>query len=228
MRLDEHWRMHWSPIEFLDLAYEQKRRLINQYLLRTTPLAFPSYQAYYDFLEDVAARFNVPPHNVVLRGSCLIGFSITPDNDKLWQNFDDESDLDLAIVDAALYDDTERRVSQWERTNRAGEVGGPASERFEKRQQDRYFQCCRLHDLPAHLSGHYRDTAQAIADRCHSGIWREVKAFIYRDWWAIRGRYESDLRNLCKGVDEGRLLEPGETPFPRYRTSGGAERKRRG
>ena len=80
-----------------------------------TPRAFPSYDSYLEFLEDVADRFNVPPQGIVLRGSCLIGFSMKPDNDKLWQSYDDDSDLDVALVDAALYDETERKVRQWER-----------------------------------------------------------------------------------------------------------------
>jgi hypothetical protein len=40
MHFDEHWRIHWSPREFFDLADEQPRRLINQYLLRATPRPF--------------------------------------------------------------------------------------------------------------------------------------------------------------------------------------------
>lgn len=217
MRLDEHWRVHWSPTEFLDLAIQEPRRLINQFLLRATPHAFPSYQDYYGFLEDVASRFNVPSQNIVLRGSCLIGFSITPSNDKLWQRYDDESDLDLALVDPVIYDDTERRVNQWERMNRAGEVQGKAAERFAKRQQDRFYHCCRLDELPGHLSGHYRDAVKAISDQSHSGPWREVKIFLYRDWWAVRGRYEFDLKELKNGVENGDLLEPEDQTLPRMR-----------
>ena len=40
MHWDEHRRVHWSPREFFDLAIEQPRRLINQYLLRATPARF--------------------------------------------------------------------------------------------------------------------------------------------------------------------------------------------
>jgi hypothetical protein len=217
MHFDEHWRIHWSPREFFDLADEQPRRLINQYLLRATPRAFPTYESYYAFLENVAARFNVPAQNIVLRGSCLIGFSITPNNEKLWQQYDDDSDLDLALVDPAIYDDTERRVGQWEYLNRSGEVQGRASQRFAKRQQDRFFHCCRLDQLPPHLTGHYRDAVKAIADRDHTGLWREVKVFLYRDWWAVRSRYESDFKELSEGVDKADLIEPGDGVLPRLR-----------
>jgi hypothetical protein len=219
MKFDEHWRVDWSPKAFFALAQSYPRRLINQYLFQTTPRAFPSFDDHYEFLEHIADCFNVPPRTIILRGSCQIGFSIKPNNDKLWQVYHDSSDLDLAVVDADLYDNTERKLRRWERTSRVGEVqaSGRDAGRFENRQQDRYYHCCRLHDLPNHLSGHYRDAIKEIADLKYSGPWRPLKIFLYRDWWALRSRYESDLRQLCKGVADGNLIEPGDTALPRLR-----------
>lgn len=223
MRHDEHWRIEWSPKEFFDLARDEPRRLINQYLLQATPRAFPSFDDYYEFLEHVSDCFNIPPRSVILRGSSQIGFSIKPDNDKLWQHHDEKSDLDVAAVDPDFYDDTERKLRRWEQASRFGEVQTSSrdAQRFESRQQDRFYHCCRLHDLPNHLSGHYRDAIKDIADQAYSGIWRPVKIFIYRDWWALRSRYESDLRQLCEGVKGGSLVEPGDAALPRLRPPDG-------
>lgn len=217
MHFDEHCRVHWTPREFFELARDGPRRLINQYLLRATPRAFPSIHSYSDFLEAVSERTGVAPQNLVLRGSCQIGFSISPDNKRVWRRFDDQSDLDLAIVDAEFFDNTERRVSQWERTSRVGEVEGRAAERFQGRQNDRYYHCCRIHDLPRHLCANYVDAMRSIAELKCAGVWREVKAFIYRDWWAIRARYEYDLKQLCDGVGSGVLIQPGDAALPRFR-----------
>ena len=127
------------------------------------------------------------------------------------------------MVDADFYDDTERKLRRWEQTSRLGEVqaSGRDGQRFESRQQDRFYHCCRLHDLPGHLSGHYRDAAKHISDQEYSGPWRPLKIFIYRDWWALRSRYESDLRQLCNGVRDGNLVEPGDVALPRLRPPDG-------
>jgi hypothetical protein len=58
---------------------------------------------------------------------------------------------------------------------------------------------------------------KAIADRDHTGLWREVKVFLYRDWWAVRSRYESDFKELSEGVDKADLIEPGDGVLPRLR-----------
>jgi hypothetical protein len=214
-----HWRMEWSPLEFFEWAKSDSRALIDQYLLRMTPHAFPTFDRYYDFLEHTGESFNVSPQSVVLRGSCLIGFSITPSNDKLWQTYDDESDLDLAIIDAELYDNTERKLRRWEVTRRTGIVQEkkPDADKIRGRQRDRFYHCCRIHDLPGHITGNYRDAIEMITDACYSGPRRPVKVFLYRDWWAVRGRYESDFRKLADKVEAGHLIAPTDAALQRLR-----------
>jgi hypothetical protein len=54
---------------------------------------------------------------------------------------------------------------------------------------------------------------QRIAAMQHCGNLRGLSAFVFRDWWAARARYEYDLDQLRKGVHAGRLSSPGEEPF---------------
>jgi hypothetical protein len=50
----------------------------------------------------VAGHFNLHPHFIVAVGSAKLGFSIAPH--KRYAMFGDHSDIDLAIVDPALFD----------------------------------------------------------------------------------------------------------------------------
>jgi hypothetical protein len=47
----------------------------------------------------------------------------------------------------------------------------------------------------------------------HCGRYRELNAFIYRDWWALRSRFEFDLKELCKGIPSP-FGPPPDKPFP--------------
>jgi hypothetical protein len=232
MKFDGEGRVVWSPKEFFDLVSGDPRRTIDNLLLHATPRAFSRYPHYCDFLAAVSERIDVHPKSLVLRRSCQIGFSISPDGEKLWAEFDDHSDLDLAIVDLHYYESIERRVVEWEggiewrRVGRGAEFQGRAAERFAACQQDRFYNCCRVDDLPHHLCPHHVEAMEAVADLQCSGVWRSVKAFVYRDWWSLRARYESDIRKLCSLVEQGQLDEPGDRPWSRLR-SGPPPRPRR-
>jgi hypothetical protein len=101
MKFDEEGRIRITPRQLFQLACDQALRLVDDYLIRGTPHAFPDYAAYCDFLHAVSERIAVHPSNIFLRGSGQLGFSITPRVEKVWMAIDDRSDLDLAIVDAA-------------------------------------------------------------------------------------------------------------------------------
>jgi hypothetical protein len=42
----------------------------------------------------------------------------------------------------------------------------------------------------------------------YCGVPRKLSAFVFRDWWSVRQRYEYDLRELCKFVRKGELTPP--------------------
>ncbi len=126
------------------------------------------------------------------------------------RNGPNQSDLDLAIVDEAYFTRFEREVRWWEDRNPREFLQGKASEAFERRQQDRQFNCCRDEALPHAICVHHRDTMRRVADMEHCGLHRALSAFIYPDWLSARTRYEFDLRQLVKGVESGRLPPPGD------------------
>ena len=211
MQFDPEGHLSITPKQLFSLAHADRRRLIDHYLLVGTPIVFPDYSTHYDFLRAVSERIGVHPRNLVLRGSCQIGFSITPRFDKVWMEVGRRSDLDLAIIDAGYFERIDREVIRWEEHNRADRVRGLAARRFSARQQDRFFNCCRVKDLPEHLFPDHFDAMRDVARQEHCGLYRDLNAFIFRDWWALRARYEFDLRELTEGVPNP-LPEPPDRP----------------
>lgn len=216
MNFDSEGHIVITPHQLFQLAIDNPTRLVDHYLIRGTPYVFLSYAAYGEFLHAVSERIGVHPSNLCLRGSGQLGFSITPRVEKVWMAMDPKSDLDLAIVDAAYYERIDQEVIRWEERNRADRIRGKAAERFEKRQDDRFYNCCRVDDLPTHLCAHHAEVMQAVSGMEHCGSRRSLKAFIYRDWYSLRSRYLHDLRQL-RGLVPNSLSEPGDKPLPRIR-----------
>ena len=218
MKFGPEGHLKITPEQLFRLAIDDSRRLIDHYLIHGTPDVFPTYDAYYDFLKEISNRFEVHPRNLILRGSSKLGFSIAPKVNKVWVEVGENSDLDLAIVDTAYYERIDQEVIRWEERNRAHRVKGRAAEDFAARQQDRFFNCCRIKELPENLFPHHFDAMRDIAAMMHCGRKRDLNAFIFRDWWALRARFDFDLRELREGVPR-KLPAPPEKPFRRARSA---------
>ncbi len=213
-KFDEQGHVLWTRTEFYKAAMENPRRLVNDYLMAGTPWAFNDYQSYRDFVHAVAERTGIHPKNFYLRGSCQIGFSIAPKNNKVWAAMSDDSDLDLAIVDPVYFERFDEEIRRWDARNPSQHLQTRDSDAFLDRQRDRQFNCCRDERLPAVVCVHHRDTMKAVADLQHCGRKRRLSAFIYPDWHSARQRYENDLRLLKERVQGGELTPPEDTPFP--------------
>lgn len=197
-----------TPEELFERAKSAPTRLINDVLIRGTPLAFTTYQKYCDFLAVAGGVLRVHPASLFVRGSCKIGFSISPRVEKVWGAMSSASDIDLAIVDSDFYYDLDRELQRWERDNNAQEFRGADYDGFVDRQRDRRFYCCREYSIPKVVCVSFRDAIQSIKTEDFCDCERTLSAFVYRDWWSLRRRYEYDLDQLCQRVTTGRLPEP--------------------
>ena len=60
-------------------------------------------ELYFELKHDISVKLGVHSTQVILVGSAKLGFSIAPN--KRYQHFRDESDLDVAIISQALFDE---------------------------------------------------------------------------------------------------------------------------
>jgi hypothetical protein len=215
MRFDDQGHIIWtSPRELYQMVVDNPRRLLTGYLMAGTPKAFPDCASYCDFLEAIWERTSVHPRNLYLRGSCHIGFSIAPRNEKVWIAMTDQSDLDLVIVDADYFHRFEAELRRWEQRNPVKSPTDKGAKAAARREQDRQCNCCRDEPLPSTVCIHHKKTMGRVAALAHCGRVRGLNAFLYPDWHSAQERYEFDLRKLRQGVEEGWLTPPPKHSLP--------------
>jgi hypothetical protein len=213
LMFDPQGHLRLTPKQLFEAARTRPIRLVNDVLTAGTPAAFAEYERYCAFLDAVSKRLGVHPRNIFVRGSCHIGYSIAP-KPKVWTAMSPGSDIDLAIVDAPYFHRVDDEVQQWEGTNRADTFQGEAFKAFVERRRDRQFNCCRDYRLPPAVCVHHQDTMSEIPVATFCEVARPLSAFIFKDWWSVRRRYEYDLRQLCSRVDQGQISPPGDEPTP--------------
>lgn len=169
-------------------------------------------------LEQLRARLAKPlrgqPDDIVVVGSGKIGFSLRPEN--FGRSFRDESDVDVVVVNAALFDRVWTALLKWNYPRRY-HLGGADAAWQEKRLDDLYWGWFRpdlirfggltfpkalkpLRDLSTqwfnlfHSLG--RDTEFAT---------REFKGRLYRTWDHAALYHRNGLRKLRGAIERGEL-----------------------
>lgn len=85
-------------------------RVVRKFLLHGLPFVFKGNQdAYYDFREKIAKRWNVGFNEVLILGSGKLGFSYHKDS-----VFSLESDIDVAIVNPMLFEEFYLRIRDFQ------------------------------------------------------------------------------------------------------------------
>lgn len=196
----------FSPLEIERRIGQARSLLINSVLIAAVPRIFVKRQDYERFAEYLSDELRVHPRNFSLRGSSLLGFSFHPKH--LWRQCSDDSDVDLAIVDADYYHMIDREIRHLE-TRPLGDIeavrAGDSEEKRLGRRTDRKFYCYRyfnLPDLPAVASQKQvlKNVPSHLLDRR-----RSVDAFVFRDWWSVYSRWDSDLRGIQDGIVQRRM-----------------------
>jgi hypothetical protein len=213
MQIDREGHILIAPREVCE-SINDPRRLINNLLIPGTPVAFPTYSSYCDFLSACADTFGIHPRNLLVRGSAKLGFSVSPDPDSIWVAMRPDSDLDFAIIDPDYYHYLDREIRMYERdpSNRA--FSGPRFKKSVSRQGQRAFYTFRYFDLPniACVAEHTaRLKSLPVEDCC--GQRRPIDAFVFRDWWSLYSRWEYDLRDVRRALERG-VPHGGDEPRP--------------
>lgn len=83
------------------LLASEPRQILRSSIVFAPCYVLPQHAAHYQLRQAIADHFEVHPVNVVVAGSAKLGFSIAPQ--KRYNPFGDKSDLDVAVVDDALF-----------------------------------------------------------------------------------------------------------------------------
>lgn len=227
MTFDDQGHILVTPSEVQRQAVADPDGLINHVLLPGTPLAFPSYERYAEFIDYLSNRTGIHPHHFLFRGSTKIGFSISADRAKrkTWRQFGPASDLDLAIVDPHFFATVDEEVRRHDRRSenrvrvyrfrQSGEF-----KRYQNRVQEKgRHDCYRFFDLPRELPSlcELQNVLKAAPIKeCCSYPFNKLEAFIFRDRWAVHRRYHTDLDDLRRGLTAKNdpLPEAPDEPFP--------------
>ena len=90
-------------IYFLLDDHNSVDRIMNKYLLFGIPYIYKNdEELYFDLKEEISNHFNIQQTQIFVVGSAKLGFSIAPT--KRFKMFDDDSDIDIAIIDSDLFD----------------------------------------------------------------------------------------------------------------------------
>jgi hypothetical protein len=100
----------------------QREFVVRLWLSEGVPFGFRNTPALYEEARGwIAKRLGVKPGDVTLIGSARIGFSMSPGL-SFGRRFSDESDLDISVISASLFTETEECFSAWARDLEAGVV----------------------------------------------------------------------------------------------------------
>jgi hypothetical protein len=227
MRFDDEGHILITPAEIQERAFSDPDGLINHALLPGTPAGFATYQHYVKFVDYLTVKTAIHPHHFLFRGSTKVGFSICPNRKKkkVWRRFGVGSDLDLAITDPHFYAIVDEEVRRHDRLPKNRDQifrfrTGVELKNYQNRidQKGRH-DCYRFFDLPRKL-----DCLRALDEllraapipECCILPFVEMKAFIFRDRWAVYRRYHTDLDELRHGLTaRNNPLPPGgDEPLP--------------
>jgi len=81
-----------------DLQKEKLEWVVSKWVIENpTPYFFQNdHLAYIQWKNRLASKLGVDPYSIIVVGSANIGFSLNPE--KNWISFNDESDIDIAII----------------------------------------------------------------------------------------------------------------------------------
>lgn len=96
-------------------------KIIDKYLLFGTPYIFKDDEnKFYELKNEIAGFFKVSQTKIFVVGSAKLGFSIAPG--KRYKHFDEDSDIDIAIIDGATFLRYWKILYEYNTTGRARSV----------------------------------------------------------------------------------------------------------
>lgn len=179
--------------ELKNILYSNEE-LVERYIWFGTPAIFSDCeQKYYELKREISTQFPVKSkNNIIVVGSAKLGFSIAPR--KRFRDIQDESDIDVAIIDEELFD------SYWERLFEFNINVKSRSEKEEDLYQkflQYFFKGWLRPDLfPFNFKGkgEWFDFFNGISYKKYDK--RKVAAAIYKNEYFFKKYHEKNIKDL--------------------------------
>lgn len=180
-----------------DLRAEHLKDVIRKHITTGDPAIIPA-DIYFDLRRRVADRFNLHPSEVVLVGSCRLGFSLKQKG-RDWARYlpaQPSSDVDLAIVSPGLFDSYWDRVFDLVRNNRDWSLNRGAL--FARDLFNGWITPNKLPNLPQ-----FADAvawAEFFAELTRNRLcgMRSINCRLYRSWYRLEA-YQEIIVMQCRG-----------------------------
>ncbi len=179
-----------------DLQEQRIKDVIRKHITTGDPAVIPG-DVYFELRRRVADQFVLHPSEVVLVGSCRLGFSLKPKgkNRERYNPAGPTSDVDLAIVSPGLFDSYWDRVFDLVRRNRDWSLRHGAL--FTRDLFNGWMTPSQLPNLPQFNDAVLWAEFFAELTRFRLCGMRTVQARLYRSWYRLEA-YQEIMVTQCR------------------------------
>ena len=120
------------------LLTETTQNIAKEYIFKGSPYVFRNKPKDLDALKNhLVSKLPIMKPNITIVGSAKLGFSLNPDT--FFRQFSDESDVDVIVVDEALFDKVWMAVLDWHYPRRLTTLGKLDGEWARTRRKELYW-----------------------------------------------------------------------------------------
>lgn len=185
--------------EFKDYLIDERNtvdRIMNKYLLFGVPYIYKDDEnTYFELKEELSRHFGIQQTQIYIVGSSKLGFSISPK--KRFKTIDDDSDIDVAIIDEKLFD------RYWKDVYSININLVSRSEDDDKRYKrfiDYFFKgWVRPDYLPWRMSNEWFEYFKSLYGKYN----RKVAVGIYRDNEFFMGYHRNNIEKIREEIKDG-------------------------
>lgn len=172
--------------------------IVQKYIIHRTPFIF-NEDYYYNLKKSIGDKYDVHYNDVKMVGSAKLGFSIAPN--KLWKEFDDSSDIDMAIISKDIFESFWKQMHEFNlNINARSEL---EEKNFNKFKNYFFRGWIRPDLLPFNFAqkNDWFDFFKSISYKQFGQ--RKITGAIYKDFYFFESYHTSNLKTLRAG---GKIL----------------------
>lgn len=185
-------------IEELKKDYMSDDELVDRYILYGTPYIFErEEQKYFELKKEICSNFEIESKkNIIVVGSSKLGFSLAPN--KRFREIQDDSDVDVAIIDEYLFDNYWKKLYEYNVSLRSRNEN--EEKRYRKFLEYLFKGWLRPDLFPFRYKGQqdWFDFFKSISYKNYDK--RKVAGAIYRNEYFFKKYHEENIKSLREEI----------------------------